>query len=206
MRALLSLAHGLRAALSEPRLALALWAWSAPLTLPVAAPIWRVWRDATADLPRADALIDDLNLATFRELTPLAVTSSWGPAVAALGGVILLAALGQALVAGGTLEVLLSAERGPFLRRFLAGAGAFFGGFLLVFVLPAVAAGLSLGVVAWVFEPLARAAAGSAWEPGWYLVQAARVAALALVALFWLVAVDYARIRMAIERDRRSAL
>ena len=66
MRILLSFAHGLRATVSEPRLALALWGWSALLTLPVAAPIWRVWRDATADAPRADALIEQASAETDR--------------------------------------------------------------------------------------------------------------------------------------------
>ncbi len=206
MKTFRALAHGLGSALAEPRLALALWAWSALLTLPVAAPVWRVWRDATADAPRADALIDGLNLATFRELTKFDATSPWSLAVAALGGVLLLAVVGQALVAGGTLEVLVSDERGPFLRRFLAGAGGYFWRFLRVFVLAAVAAGLTLGAVVLVFMPLSAITSDSAWEPGWYLVQAARVVALATVALFWLIAVDYARIRMAIERDRRSAL
>ena len=206
MRTLRSLAHGLGSALAEPRLALALWAWSALLTLPVAAPIWRVWRDTTADAPRADALLGGLNLADFRELTKFDVISSWSPAIAALGGVLLLAVVGQALVAGGTLEVLVSGERGPFARRFLAGAGGYFWRFLRVFVLAVIAAGLTLGAVALVFMPLSAAAGDSAWEPGYFLVQAAQLAVLAVVALFWLIAVDYARIRMVLERDRRSAL
>jgi len=206
MRTFRSLAHGLGSALAEPRLPLALWAWSALLTLPVAAPIWHVWRDTTADAPRADALMDGFNLATFRELTKFDVTSSWTPAFAAFGGVILLAIIGQALVAGGTLEVLVSDERGPFTRRFLAGAGGYFWRFLRVFVLAAVAAGLALAAVVVAFVPLSAITDGGAWEPGWYIVQAAQVVALAVVALFWLVAVDYARIRMALERDRRSAL
>lgn len=206
MKTLRSLAHGLGSALAEPRLPLALWAWSAILTLPVAAPIWHVWRDTTADAPRADALMNGFNLATFRELTKFDVTSSWTPAFAALGGVILLAIVGQALVAGGTLEVLVTDERGPFTRRFLAGAGGYFWRFLRVLVVAAVAAGLTLAAVVLAFVPLLAITNDSAWEPGWYLVQAARVVALAVVALLWLIAVDYARIRMALERDRRSAL
>ena len=206
MKTLRSFAHGLGRALVEPRLALVLWAWSALLTLPVAAPIWRVWRNTTANAPRADALLEGLNLVAFGELTKHDVTSPWNLAIATLGGVTVLAALGQALAAGGTLEVLLASERGPFLRRFLAGAGGFFWRFLRVFVVAAVAAGVSLGAVALAFQPLSRIAGESAWEPGWYLMQLARAALLALVALFWLIAVDYARIRLALDRDRRSAL
>jgi len=206
MRTLRSLAHGLGSALSAPRLALALWAWSALLTLPVAAPIWRVWRDRTADAPRADALIDGFNLATFRELTRFDVAWPWSPAVATLGGVVLLAVVGQALVAGGTLAVLVPGERGPFLRRFLAGAGEYFWRFLRVFLLAVAAAGLTLAAVMLAFAPISAVAGDSAWEPGWYLVQAALVVSLGVVAFFWLIAVDYARIRMALERDRRSAL
>jgi hypothetical protein len=200
-----SLASGLRATATHPRLAVLLWLWSAVLTLPIAAPLWSLLYGATAFTPRADGLLAGPNLADLAEITRYDATSIWGLAASAFWAVAALAVLSQALVAGGTLEVLLSNDVRSFPHRFFRGAGHFFWRFLRAGVTALLAALLSMALAAAMFAPLSRLAADSSWEPAWYLVQLARVAALGVVVWFWLLALDYARIRLAVE-SRWSAV
>jgi len=200
-----SLASGLRASATHPRLAILLWLWSVVLTLPTAAPLWKLLDGATAFTPRADGLLTRVSLADLAEITRYDATSIWTLLAWTFWAVAGIALLSQALVCGGTLEVLLSDDLRSFPHRFFRGAGHFFWRFLRTGVAALLAALLSMGLIAEMFVPLSRVAADSSWEPSWYLVQAARLVVLGVAAWFWLLALDYARIRLAVE-GRRSAV
>lgn len=193
---------GLRQASRRPGLASLSWLWNVAFASTLVLPVWTWWHGATALAPEADVLLTRFSFSVFGEL--VRNDRSLTTLVSMFWAVGLLALAGQALVAGGTIEVLTSDDARPFLHRFFRGAGHFFGRFLRAGVLAVVVFALAAAIVFAAFGPIGRVLEEVDWEPAWYLGQAAWLLALALLALFATLALDYARIRMAQDDSRRT--
>lgn len=193
---------GLSAASRRPGLASLLWLWNLAFASVLALPVWTWWHGATARAPEADRLLSRFSFSVFGEL--VRNDPSITTLVSTFWAVALLALVGQAFVAGGTIEVLTSDDARPFLHRFFRGAGHFFWRFLRAGLVGAVAFLPVALVLTAAFGPINRALEEADWEPAWYLGQATFLFLLALLALVVFLALDYARIRMARDDSRRT--
>jgi hypothetical protein len=199
-----ALGYGLGTAARRPRLALMLWAWNLAIAAIVTAPVWRWWTDALSNAPAADGLLDGLDLAILAELTRYDRTSVWSLVRSSLGAGILAALLTNALVVGGILEVLLTDDSRSFMHRFFRGAGHFFWRFLRMLVMSVVAGLIALIAAGAAVGLIVRPLAESTWEPGWVLAAFIQLVILGLVVLWFYLALDYARIRVALDDSRRT--
>jgi hypothetical protein len=197
-----ALGYGLKTAARRPRLALMLWAWNLAIAAIVTAPVWRWWTDALSHAPAADGLLDGLDLAILAELTRYDRTSVWSLVRSSLGAGILAALVTNALVVGGVLEVLLTDDARSFMHRFFRGAGHFFWRFLRMLVMSVVAGLIALIATGAVVGRMVRPLAASTWEPGWVLAAFIQLVILGLVVLWFYLALDYARIRVALDDSR----
>ncbi len=193
---------GLNAALKRPGLASLLWVWNVAFASALALPVWTWWYGSTALAPEADVLLTRFSFSVFAELVrDNAALSLLPPLVFAIAA---LAFVGQALIAGGTIEVLTTDDGRSLLHRFFRGAGHFFWRFLRAGVLAVVAFALTAAIVSAAFGFIGRALEEVDWEPAWYLGQAAFLSILALLALIVILALDYARIRIARDDSHRT--
>lgn len=186
---------GLDTARRHPELAATLWLANLSLALAAGVPGWLALRSAVARLPEADALVRGDSLSLWLDLVELRPGLLPGLLLSAIG-VALLGLLAGALVTGGVLEVLTSADERPLAHRFGRGAGRFFARLLRAGLAAAVAGGLLAALAA---GPLL-AASGKLREAGREVLAHATTAgglALAgLLLLFVALAHDAARIRL----------
>jgi hypothetical protein len=193
---------GLRRAMGEPRLALTLWLLNLSLAALAGIAAWLRWRDVLDRAPETDPLRAGLRLGVLADLLQadrigLGVL---GPLVLALA---ILALIVNALTTGGTLEVLLTHDRRPFLHRFGRGAGRFFFRFLGAGTLAGLLLLALAGLVAGLGAAVARRLEGSAFEPMPFVLLLVRLALVLVVIVGVLVALDVARIRLVREDGRR---
>ena len=195
---------GLVAAWRRPGLASLLWAWSLVLALPLTLPAWSWLHGATARAPESDILLQRFSFAAIADL--LRADSPLALVVPALVATALVAIVGQALTAGGLIEVLITDDARPFLHRFFRGAGHFFWRFLRVGLYAWLACGVAASSVALAFAPIVSVLGEMTWEPAAHMARAARLPIVALLVLLIAVAFDYARIRVAREGSRHALL
>jgi hypothetical protein len=194
--------EGLRVAVREPRLALTLWLLNLGLAAVAGIPAWLRWRDILDRAPETDPLRSGLR---FEILADLLQGDRIGlgvlrPLVLAL---VIVALLVNALTTGGTLEVLLTHDRRPFLHRFGRGAGRFFPRFLGAGALAGVVLVALAGLLAGLVSVVGRRFEGSAFEPMPLVLLLVRLALVLVVVVGVLVALDVARIRLVREDGRR---
>jgi hypothetical protein len=195
---------GLRAASKRPALVFLLWAVNLGLGILATVPAWAWWRDGFASAPAADAMLNGFNFATYVDLSHYDRTAVSSLLMTNLAALMVVAGVMGALTFGGTLEILRAEDARTFLHRFCRGAGHFFGRFLRLAIYTAVAAVLVTGPVAALLVPALKPLEDSAWEPGWVVALAIRLVVIGVVLLFFLLVLDYARIRVAADDTRRA--
>lgn len=194
--------NGLHTAWRRPGLVATLWVWNLLFAAVIALPAWTWWHGSTARAPETDILLTRFSFGVMTEL--MRNDASLNLLITACLTLAAAAAIAQALVAGGTIEVLTSDDARPLLHRFFRGAGHFFWRFLRAAFVGALAFLVGAIVVMAGSRPLSRALAEVDWEPAWYLGQAASLLVLGLLALLVVLALDYARIQMAADDSRRA--
>jgi hypothetical protein len=123
---------------------------------------------------------------------------------AAVAAAAAIALVSSAFAFGGMLEVLGSEDnRRSFMHRFFRGGGHFFWRFFRLAIMACIAALLAAGAVTALMTALTKPLAEAEWEPGWYLGSAATVAVVLLTVALFLLALDYARVRVARDDSRR---
>ncbi len=215
---------GIGGAVRNPGLTIMSWLWNLALAATLALPAFGVFSNALANSREAGQALDAFNLRVFFEIfhyDRTSVASAFGLAIA---GLLLAALVGGALVGAGVVAALVTPEHharqgvigpsGPstpltcersFLGRFFSGAGHLFARYLRLTLATVVAIGVVQTGVSLVAGPLLSMLANSGWEPGWIVAAAARALLLGVVVGFFVLAFDYARIRLA-TTDQRSAL
>lgn len=190
------LRSGWRAALAQPRLVATLWFLNALLGLVMGWGMSR-WLAAAFDWsPEADRALQRFQFGLLVELTQydrFSPTTFAGGVVLAL---VVIAAIANALVSAGILEVLTSADPRPLLHRFLRGAGHFFGRFVRLLVITALALVLAWVLVAALTRPIVNALGESSWERAWIAAGLFRFALLGAVVALIMAVLDVARVQV----------
>jgi hypothetical protein len=199
-----AIGYGLGTATRRPRLALTLWVWNLTIAAVVAFPAWRWWSDAFGNAPSTDSLLNRFDLTVLTDLTHYNRTSVFSVARSSLTAGIFVALLTNPLLVGGVLEILLTDDSRSFMHRFFRGAGHFFWRFLRMLAMSVVAGLIALTAVGAVLGLVLRPLSESSWEPGWVLAAILQLVVLGLVALWFYLALDYARIRVALDDSRRT--
>ena len=204
-----SVANGLRAAAKQPKLIACLWAAYFVFSLVPVLP-GLAWLRAGLDVSPASA--DALERFDFGLLSDLLnydrsnVFSLLFLSMVAAGMVALVA---SAFVMGGILEVLGGggggddSDRRTFMHRFARSGGHFFWRFVRLAVTAGVCGVLATGIVAALIGAVTAPLGESEWEPGGYLAGLLVVLAVAGTAALFLLALDYARIRVARDDGRK---
>jgi hypothetical protein len=198
-----SIARGLWTAIRTPKLIVLLWVWNLLLGLAATLPA-RTWFGNSLDFAtESDRLLTRFNIGALNDISKASQTAPAALAMAGIIGAGLLALVGSAFVNGGIVEVIATrSDDRTFMHRFFRGGGHFFWrftrlGLLAFFIGAAVVAMTSAGVGA-VTSTLAE----SEWEPAGMVWGLAGLAVTGLVALVFVLALDYARIRTARDGSR----
>jgi len=201
-----SIRDGLRAAARHQKLTGLLWAWYGLLALVPALPVWRWWNQVLGASPEGAAVLKRFDLGVFLDLARTEGVGGLGLMSAAVAAAGAIALVSSAFAFGGILEVFgADGDRRSFMHRFFRGGGHFFWRFLRLAIMAGLGALLVTGALSALMTALTKPLVDSEWEPGWYLANAATVAIVLLSAALFLLALDYARIRVARD-DARSML
>jgi hypothetical protein len=201
-----SITVGLREAWRHPKLVWLLFAWHGLLALVPTLPAWSWCNGVLGASPEAASALKRFDMGIFLDLTAGKGINGLGLLTGAAVAVGAIALLSSAFAFGGILEVLAARDdRRPFMHRFFRGGGHFFWRFLRLAAIAGVCLALATGIVSGLQTVAISAASNSEWEPSAYLAGAAGVAVLLVVAAFFLLALDYARIRVSRD-DSRSML
>jgi hypothetical protein len=199
-----SIKDGLRAAGKHPKLVLLIWAWYGLLALVPTLPAWAWWNGALGASPEAATVLKRFGIGVFLDLARSDGVSGLGLLMSVTVAVAIVALVSSAFVFGGILEVLGGDDdRRSFMHRFCRGGGHFFWRFFRLTLMAGVCLLLVTGVVSAAIVGVTFPLTNSEWEPAGYLVGLGNVVALVIVGALFLLALDYARIRVARD-DRRS--
>ena len=199
-----SLGRGVRTMFTHVRTALMLWLVNVMLASVTLFPIWWWW-SRTALLPETDPLLDRFHVGIFRDLLIDGGVLGLLTLPLMMAGLLLFALPVSVFLAGATLEVLIADDGYPFFQRFVRGGAHFFwrflrlaigGGIVMIVVVAATALAVASAV-----GPLFR----SAWPPGAFVAVTIEVLAVGVVATYFMLSFDYARIRLALS-DRGGVL
>jgi len=198
-----SIRAGLRAAVASPRLSLLIWAWYALLAFVPVFPVFSAWNAALGASPEAAKALRRFDFNILMDVTRDGAARGAGSPVPGLMAALVVAAISSAFVFGGILEVLSSAgERRSLMHRFFRGGGHFFGRFFRLSLIAVPCALLAAGAASALVVALTSPFGDSEWEPAGSLASAATVLAVIAAAGLFLLALDYARIRVARDDSR----
>lgn len=199
-----SISVGLRAALGNPKLVCLIWAWYGLLALVPVLPAWAWWNAALGPSPEAASVLGRFDLGVFLDLTRSEGVGGLGLLRSAMAVAAAIAVVSSTFVFGGMLEVLGSGDdRRPLLHRFFRGGGHFFGRFLRLALIAGVCLVVAVGAVSAFQAGMNALARDSEWEPAGYLAALASIVVFLAAAGLFLLALDYARIRVARDDSRR---
>jgi hypothetical protein len=132
------------------------------------------------------------DIAKYHELTPFALL------VGSLVGFGLIALVASAFTNGGLLEVIGSGGDGrTFMHRFFRGGGRFPWRFVRLALLAYIPGAIVAGIVAAGLGAITTPLSDSEWEPAGLFWTCVNFAVVGLVGLWFLLALGYARIRIA---------
>jgi hypothetical protein len=199
-----SIVKGIWTAIRNPKLVLLMWFWSLLLAFAAALPARLFFRTALDFSTETTGLLTRFNFGTFADLSKYTAGMPFRLLMSAMVGAGLIALIGNAFVNGGILEIVgSSAETGTVMHRFFKGGGRFFWRFTRLGILGWVLGGVAATVVAAGLGALTTPLADSEWEPAGMLVSLCVALVAALVGLLFVLALDYARIRVARDDGRR---
>jgi hypothetical protein len=201
-----SITEGLRAAARHPKLVLLTWAWYGLLALVPTLPAWAWWNAVLGYSPEGASVLRRFDLGVFLDLTRSEGASGLSLLMAAAAAAGIIALVSSAFVFGGVLEVLGSEdERRSLMHRVFRGGGHFFWRFVRLALMAIVCLVLVTGAVSALMGAITSPMKDSEWEPAGYLAGLVSILVVVVVAAFFLIALDYARIRVARD-DSRSML
>lgn len=207
MRSLRLTLQGLSRAAREPKLAALLWLLHLLLAAAAITPVAIVLARALEFAPHGDALLEGAKVGVIVDLLRQApaIGATLRPALLAA---VALALVGNALLAGGTLEVLIARDAQPTGHRFGRGAGRFAGRFLRAGVVAVAVGAVAAAIAAAPFLIVRKAFEDSVRTEAEMVRVLARLVGLAVAGLVFsmvLMALDLARVR-AVRDDRRDTV
>jgi len=201
-----SIKAGLRAAVRHPKLVWLLWAWYGLLALVPALPAWSWWNGVLGSSPEAASVLKRFDLGVFLDLTAGKGINGIGLLTGSAAAAGVLALVSSAFAFGGILEVFgTEDDKRSFMHRFFRGGGHFFWRFFRLAIMAGVCLVLATGAMSALMAAATAPMGKSEWEPAGYLGGVATMVVVLAVAALFLLALDYARIRVARD-DSRSML
>jgi hypothetical protein len=201
-----SIKAGLRAAVRHPKLVCLIWVWHGLLAIIPALPAWTWWNGVLGSSPEASSVLKRFDLGVLLDLTAGKGINGLGLLAGAATAVALVAFVSSAFTFGGILEVFGSEDdRRSFMHRFFRGGGHFFWRFFRLSLIAGVCVALATGAVAGLQAGMNSLSRDAEWEPAGYLAAMTSVVVFLAAAGLFLLALDYARIRVARD-DSRSML
>ena len=165
--------------------------------------VFSAWNAALGASPEAAKALQRFDFNILMDVTRDGVTPGAGSPVPGLMAALVVAAISSAFVFGGIVEVLGSAgERRSLTHRFFRGGGHFFGRFFRLSLVAVPCALLAAGAASAIVVALTSPVSDSEWEPAGFLASAVTILAVIAVAGLFLLALDYARIRVARDDSR----
>ena len=147
--------------------------------------------------PVADQALERFRFGLLFELSQYDRFSPFTVLGGTIWALIFVAALSNALLSAGVLEVLVSDDTRPLLHRFFRGAGHFFGRFLRLTIVTGIALIVLWIITGAVTRPLVRAVGESSYERTWIAVALGRFALLGVLAALLMAVLDVARAQVA---------
>jgi MFS family permease len=176
------------------------------LALVPAVPAWTWWNGVLGDSPEAASALKRFDLGVFLDVIAGKGINGFGLLVGAAAAAGIVAAVSGAFAFGGILEVFGSEEdRRPFMHRFFRGGGHFFWRFFRLAIMAGVCLLVATAAASALLTVVTTPIGESEWEPAGYLAGIVSIAVTIAVAALFLLALDYARIRVARD-DSRSML
>ena len=198
-----SITDGLRSAAKQPKLLLSIWAWYGLLALVPAMPAWAWWNAVLGSSPEGNTVLKHFSFGVWNEMVRAEGVSGLGLLMVVTAVLLVVAWLSSAFVFGGILDVLGSAgDPRPFMHRFYRGGGRFFWRFIRLSLVAVACVALAAGLVSGLVLGLLGRAPDPEWEAGGYLLGLGNALLVALVCGMFLLALDYARIRVARDGSR----
>lgn len=194
---------GLRAAWQHPKLVFLIWAWYGLLALVPAMPLWATWNTGLGSSIEAQKLLQRYDIGILADLSKYDTVGTMGVLTMAMAALMLVAFVSSAFMMGGILEVVATdGELRSFMHRFYRGGGHFFWRFLRLALIAGVCVLVVGGVLAAALGKAITPLTNTEWEMGSYLWPLALAVVVAIVGGGFLLALDYARIRVARDGDR----
>lgn len=165
-------------------------------------PAWQWWSSALALAPRADVLVDRIDLVVLKELVQFDRSSTFGLAGAAVTSGLVLALLLNPLVGAGVAGLVTGAPAGRGVTQFFETGIRFYGRSLRALVYVGLA-GFVVVSLAWSIGVIASEALGDrGLERATIVAGILRFVIVGLIAAFFTAVLDLARIRL-VRRDGR---
>jgi len=194
---------GLWATVRRPGLVLLLWAWNLLLALAGGIPALVWFSGALNTRVEAESLLTQFNFGAFADLSKYAEVAPFSFLWASAAGVALIAFVGSAFMNGGILEALGSEDDGrSFMHRFHRGGGHFFWRFVRLSAIAFTGVAIVIGIAAALRGKVMTPLSDSEWEPAGMFWGFVMLLATGLAAEWFLLALDYARIRVARDGSR----
>lgn len=198
-----SIKKGFIASRDHRRLFLLLWLWTVLLGLLATWPAAQWWNTSLSSAPEADKLLERFSAQVLVELSTSDQSSPWNIIMSG-GGLLFLLALGiSPLVAGGTLELLVSDGSGLTFSRFFEGAGRYFWRFLRLMILGSILMALGVGILAAIGSSLLNLCSKKGWEEVTILGYLCYFALLLIAIGCCTVILDFARIQIVLNRTNQ---
>jgi hypothetical protein len=191
-----SLFKGLWTALKNPKLVLLLWTWNLLLALAAFMPA-RAWLSGVLNTAtETESLLTRFSFGAFADALKYNNVNPLSLVIASLVGLGFVALAGNAFMNGGLVESIGSpSDNRPFMHRFFRGGGHFFWRFFRLALVAGVTGAITVGIVATAVGAITSPLGDSEWEPAGLFWGLVTLAITGLVALLFVLALDYARIR-----------
>ena len=194
---------GLWTTVRSPGLVLLLWGWNLLLALGAGIPALVWFGGALNTRLETGSLLTRFNFGAFADLGKYSEASPFSFLWASMAGTALIALVASAFMNGGILEVLSGEDdRRPFMHRFHRGGGRLFWRFVRLNAIAFTGVAIVIGIAAASRSKVITPLSDSEWEPSGMFWGLVGLSVTGLVALWFLLALDYARIRVARDGSR----
>ena len=190
-------------ALKSVELILLLWLWHLLLALVAVVPAYGWWSRTLGASPEAATLLKGFNFAVLGDVMKYDEVGGVTLLTGSVAALMVVSLAASSFIMGGILKVLAAHhESRGLIRLFFDGGRDCYWRYVRLLLLAGVCVLVSGVIVAMVMAWIAVPAGYSDWEGADYLWALASLLVMAVVAGFFLLALDYARVRVALDDSR----
>lgn len=195
--------NGVKTAVRNWRVVLLIWAWYGALAAVVVLPAATWWRGALNHAVDATTLLGGFNFAVLADLTKYDYVGAFGLLTGTAAAAMMLSLVSSSFIMGGMIATISGADASHgVMHRFFGGAGYFFGRFLRLLLIGGTGACVAGALLALTLAAVESPFSSNLSETGTYGLLVFNLAVLAIGCGLFLLALDYARIQVAIDDSR----